>query len=162
MAGNRNLVAGGGLASLIAAAVLIVTPTIQKEEGTRSIPYRDITGILTVCSGHTGTDVRVNTYYTKDDCAKLTDQDVTKAASGVLRYTPTLATHPKQLASAISFSYNIGVGAYSKSSVARDFNAGNLKQGCQDMLKYVYAGGKYNQGLANRRKQEYNICIGGL
>lgn len=151
-----------GAAGIVAVILTVAVPQIQKFEGYRSVPYRDIVGVLTVCNGHTGKDVRVNKFYTKEDCASLTDQDATKAAEGILRVSPGLAKHPMQLASAISFSYNVGIGTYDKSSVKRDFNAGNFKVGCSDLLKYVYAGGKYSDGLYNRRKEEYAICMKGL
>lgn len=159
---NKTIVAGGAGASLVAIAVAAILPHIQQEEGTKNVPYRDIVGVLTVCTGHTGPDVVPNKFYPASQCAQLTQQDLNKAASGVLKYTPTLRYHPLQLASAISFSYNIGIGAYGTSSVARDFNNGEFKTACQDMLKYTYAGGKYSQGLANRRNQEYTICVSTL
>lgn len=162
MPSARTVVTGGAGGTLIAVAVAAILPRIQTLEGDRSIPYRDIANVLTVCSGHTGPDVVPNTFYDKGKCAVLTTQDIDKAATGVLKVSPQLKYHPMQLASAISFSYNIGVTGYAKSSVARDFNEGNFKNGCSDMLKYTYAGGKFSQGLANRRKQEYTICVSTL
>lgn len=160
MASKKSIIgAAGAGSSLVAIVVAAILPHIQQFEGERHVPYRDITGVLTVCNGHTGPDVRPNTYYTVGQCASLANSDVTKAASGVLKVSPNLETHPMQLAAAISFSYNIGIGGYAKSSVAKDFNAGNFRAGCTDLLKYTYAGGKYSLGLANRRQAEYKICM---
>lgn len=159
---SRTVLTGGAGATLVAVAVAAILPNIQQEEGTKNVPYKDIAGVLTVCTGHTGPDVVPNKFYPADQCAQLTQQDLNKAASGVLKYTPTLRYHPLQLASAISFSYNVGIGAYGNSSVAKDFNNGEFKTACKDMLKYTYAGGKYSQGLANRRNQEYTICVSTL
>lgn len=162
MASTKAIVGTGAGASLIAVAVAAILPNVQTFEGTTDIPYRDIGGVLTVCTGHTGPDVVVNKYYPPTECAKLTTQDLDKAASGVLKISPQLKYHPMLLASAISFSYNVGVGNYAKSSVAKDFNDGDFKTGCSDLLKYTYAAGKYSVGLANRRQQEYKICISTL
>lgn len=151
---------GGGAA--VAAAIALITPYIQKWEGTRNVPYHDTANVLTVCTGHTGPDVVPRTYYTNTQCAALTQEDLQKAASGVLKYSPTLQNHPMQLAAAISFSYNVGIGEYAKSSVSKDFNAGNFRAGCSAMLKYTYAGGKYSKGLDNRRHKEYDICVSDL
>ena len=139
-----------------------VVPAIQGFEGTRLQAYHDIGGILTVCSGHTGPDVVVNKVYTPNQCNTLTQQDAQKAASGVLRVSPQLIYHPMQLAAAISFSYNVGVGTYDHSSVAAAFNVGNFIGGCNDLLKYDNAGGKYSVGLHNRRVQEQSICLSTL
>jgi len=155
---KSKLIAGSALAAALALAV----PQIQKFEGLKHKTYPDIGGVLSICYGHTGPDVRVNTYYTTDQCYAIAEEDATKAANGVLRYSPDLINHPYILAAAISFSYNVGVGTYDKSSVARNFNAGNYKAGCTDLLKYSYVGKKYSVGLFNRRKEEYNICMKGL
>lgn len=158
--GRKTTIAGAG--GLMAVAIALITPRIQQFEGNRSHVYKDIGGVLTVCSGHTGPDVVVSHVYSSDECTQLTNRDIDIAADGVLRTSPQLKDRPYQLAAAISFTYNLGAGAYAKSSVAQDFNAGNYPAGCKDMLKYVNAGGKFSQGLYNRRKQEYKICIGDL
>ena len=155
----RKVILGASILSVVVAFIL---PHIQQEEGTKYKPYYDVNGIPTVCSGHTDTDVIMNKTYSVAECKRLTQEDISKAELGILNVSPQLRTRPMQLAAAISFSYNVGVGAYEKSSVARDFNLGNYKAGCADMLKYVYAGGKYYQGLYNRRKQEYTICMSDL
>jgi lysozyme len=153
---GKMTVATGGIVTL---ALSIAIPQIQKFEGLRHTTYPDIGGVLSICNGHTGPDVRVNTYYTTDQCYQITERDAQKAASAIVKITPGLVDRPYTLASAISFSYNVGVGTYEHSSVAREFNAGNFTQGCQDLLKYTYVKGKYSQGLANRRDAEYKICM---
>ncbi len=143
----------------VAAAVLIATPFVTQQEGTRHRAYPDIGSIMTVCSGHTGPDVVVNKVYSPKECEALTARDVDIAARGVLRYSPGLATRKYQLASAISFSYNVGVGTYERSSVRRAFDAGNYVHGCNDLLKYDIAGGKHSAGLHNRRVRERELCL---
>jgi len=151
-----------GIGSVLAVALSIAVPQIEKFEGLRHEAYSDIVGVLTICYGHTGPDVRVNTYKTTDQCYVISKNDAAKAAESILKYTPTLKNNPNQLAAAISFTYNVGFKTYQNSSVARDFNSKNYVLGCNDMMKYVYAGGKYSQGLYNRRKAEYDICMKGL
>lgn len=158
---HATLGAGAG-ASLMAIVMHLTTPNLEALEGTRLQAYRDIGGVLTVCTGHTGPDVVVGKVYTQEQCDNLTQQDAEKAASGILKTSPQLLYHPMQLASAVSFSYNIGVGAYDKSSVASNFNAGNFQAGCSAMLKYTYVNGKFSQGVANRRQREYNLCVSTL
>lgn len=155
--------AGTGVgAALMAVVMTAATPAVQKSEGTVYSPYHDQVGVLTVCTGHTGRDIVVNKVYSPADCKALTDKDLEVAAQGVLKTSPQLIYHPIVLASAVSFSYNVGVGAYSDSSVARDFNAGNLVKGCKDLLKYDIAGGRINEGLQNRRAREEALCLSTL
>lgn len=149
---------GGGIAAAIALAV----PFIAQWEGHSNHPYRDVAGVLTVCTGHTGPDIVVKHVYTDSECKTLLAADVQSTVDGVLKVSPQLRYKPYVLAATISFSYNVGVGTYSHSSVARDFNTANYSAGCRDMLKYVYAGGKYVAGLARRRASEYAVCMKGV
>lgn len=158
----KTVISAGAGASLAAIVMMTVVPHIQTFEGTKFTAYKDIAGVLTVCSGHTGTDVVVNKIYTSSQCANLTQSDAEKAASGVLKVSPHLLYHPMQLASAVSFSYNVGVGTYGKSSVAAEFNQGNFTAACNDLLKYTLVAGKPSIGLENRRKQEQIMCLSTL
>lgn len=162
MSVTKTTVSASTGAALMAIVMLTAAPKIATLEGTKYTAYQDIGGVLTVCSGHTGPDVSVGKVYTPDQCANLTEQDAQKAASGVLKISPHLLYHPMQLAAAISFSYNVGVGTYDKSSVANQFNLGNFTSACNDLLKYTFVNGKYSVGLANRRKQEQTLCLSTL
>lgn len=149
----------GATATIMALVMSITVPNIKNLEGTKYTAYKDIAGVLTVCSGHTGVDVVIDKTYSDEQCSELTEQDAEKAAEGVLKVSPHLIYHPMQLASAISFSYNVGVGTYAESSVSKDFNSGNFITACNDLMKYVYADHKYSVGLENRRKKEQTLCL---
>ena len=156
----RKAVIGGGLGvAVIAALTNFAVPLIQQTEGTKFKAYHDIREIMTVCTGHTGPDVIIGKTYTSKECSDLTLRDATIAASGVIKYSPKAVDHPKMLASFISFSYNVGVGTYERSSVRRDFDAGNYQAACDDLLKYDKAGGVYSKGLHNRRVKERELCL---
>lgn len=146
----------------IAAAIALAVPFIAQWEGHRSQAYRDVAGVLTVCEGHTGPDIIANHVYSPAECTALRIADVKIAVDGVLKVTPILEDKPYLLAAAVSFSYNVGISTYGRSSVARDFNTRHYAQGCKDLLKYVYAGGKFVKGLANRRGAEYVVCMKGV
>lgn len=65
----------------------------------------------------------------------------------------------------VSLAYNIGVGAYCRSSVVRRFNVGDYYGGCLAILAYDKAriNGKLQtmRGLTKRRWEEYQTCVGG-
>lgn len=159
MADNTKKVAVGSLGGL-AAAIALITPFIQQHEGYVPRPYKDIGGVVSVCNGHTGPDIIFKTY-TRAECNALTDKDIEAAGIAILKITPNLKDKPQVLGATVSFTYNLGAGTYAKSSVARDFKAGQFKLGCTDMLKYTYIGKIYSQGLANRRNAEYQVCMKG-
>jgi lysozyme len=63
----------------------------------------------------------------------------------------------------LSGTYNIGIGAFCRSSMARLANAGDLSGACSALILYVNAGPKKNvRGLVLRRTDEKNLCLEGL
>ena len=53
-----------------------------------------------------------------------------------------LAGHDPQIIAASSLTYNIGVAAYNRSTVARRFSAGDWRGACDAFLAFSYAGGR--------------------
>jgi lysozyme len=150
------------LSALIGAgAATLLLATVPLHEGKSLVGYRDPAGIPTKCFGDTH-DVAVGKRYGEAECLVSLRDQLAAHADGVLRCTPGLKGHDNQTAAAVSLAYNVGVGAYCRSSVARRFNAGDFKSGCAEMSKYVYAGGKVLPGLIKRRAAERALCEKGL
>ncbi|VDY34702.1 Phage-related lysozyme (muraminidase) [Morganella morganii] len=61
-----------------------------------------------------------------------------------------------------SFVYNVGPGAFSRSTMLRKLNAGDIAGACDEMKRWTFAGGKQWQGLINRRETEKAVCHGTL
>lgn len=150
----------GSLAAALAAAALIATPLIERWEGTRPNPYRDIVGVWTVCTGETRVPMR---RYTRDECRDMLRRAiVSDYGAGVLAAVPALEHRPRQFAASISLAYNIGVPAFARSTVARRFNRGDWRGGCDAFLMWTRAGGREVRGLVNRRRDEQRLCLEGL
>lgn len=150
----------GGLAAVVGTATAaILLPFVGAWEGTRNDPYRDIVGVWTVCTGETRVPMR---RYSDAECAAMLDKSLAGYARPVLARNPELAGHSSQLAAAVSFAYNIGGGAYDRSSVARHFSAGRWRAACDAMLRWNMAGGRVVKGLDNRRRAERALCLRGL
>lgn len=141
-----------------AAALLYYVPTF---EGMVLRGYQDPIGIVTACSGHTATAV-LGKPYTKAECERLLQQDLSEHAEGVLDCTPGLKGHIPQLAAAVSFAFNVGVSKYCGSTMARKFNADDYTGACAELDKWVYAGGQKLPGLVARRAAEKDLCMDGL
>lgn len=156
MTGKQKVAAGGGIAAAVALAVSIIAPW----EGKKNDPYLDIVKVQTVCYGQTRVEMR---HYTDAECKDMLAKAVgNDFAPKVIACVPGLADRPNQAAAAISLSYNIGTGAFCKSSAARLMNAGDWKRGCQAMGRFIFAGGKPVKGLVNRRNSEIALCMKGL
>ena len=57
-----------------------------------------------------------------------------------------------------SFVYNVGPGAFSRSSMLRKLNSGDIAGACEEMKRWTFAGGRQWQGLINRREAESEVC----
>ncbi|MBT2186177.1 lysozyme [Sphingobium nicotianae] len=151
-------VLGGG--GFIALAIALATPTVEKWEGTRTDPYRDPVGIWTVCTGETRVAMR---RYTTAQCRAILQGALAgDYAPAVLKAVPALRDRPQQFAASISLAYNIGPAAFARSSVARHFNAGDWRGGCEAFLMWNRAGGRVVTGLDRRRHDERTLCLTGL
>ena len=147
-------------ATVIAAMLALATPFVGQWEGKRNDPYRDIVGVLTVCYGETrGIE---NRRYTDAECEAMLEDGLSDFGEAVVARNPELRQYPEQWAAATSLSYNIGKGAYARSTVAKRFEAGRWRSACDNFLAWKYAGGKVVQGLVNRRNDERKLCLTNL
>ena len=150
-----------------AAMLAIATPLVAEWEGKRNEPYRDIAGVMTVCYGETRVEMR---RYSDAECrAMLSNALAGTYGEATRRCVPSLEERPFQWAASTSLAYNVGTGAFCNSTAARRFNAGDWKGGCEAFKLWVKAGGRYIQGLANRRYAgdsdrvpEYAVCVRGI
>lgn len=159
MASTKTKVVGGGSA----AALLLAIPFIAGWEGKSNDPYKDIVGVMTVCYGETRVEMR---RYTDEECLDMLKEAVSNDfMEPVVKLTPTLADRPYELAAATSLAYNIGLKNYENSSVRRQFNLRNFKQGCNNFKLWnkVRRAGRLVvvKGLVNRRAKETELCLKG-
>lgn len=148
-------------------AATILLSVVPQFEGTEYRAYKDVAGIWTICQGDTK-NVRAGLIETPEGCRQRLEAQLVTHAKGVTACTPRLKAENReyQLAAAVSLAYNIGVGAYCRSSVDRNFDNGNWVNGCNSFLAWNKArvNGQLRpiQGLTNRRNQERTICLKGL
>lgn len=119
--------------------------------------YVDPIGVVSACAGHTKYAVLGKTY-TREECDELLQDDLVEHAEGVLACTPGISENPYVLGAAVSFTFNVGVGAYCRSTMARKLNAGDLAGGCAELSRWTKAGGKELKGLVKRRAAERALC----
>lgn len=144
-----------------AGASAIALTVIAHFEGIRYEPYEDAGGVLTVCYGHTGKDIVPNKVYSKEECNELLELDFMRTKLQVDRLVKVpVNEHTK--AALYSFAFNVGTGAFAKSTMLKKLNTGDQYGACEELKKWVYAGGKVWRGLVNRREAEAAICHGNL
>lgn len=69
--------------------------------------------------------------------------------------------YPYEFNAYVSLTYNIGVGAFCRSSIPAKVKAEQYDEACKTILLYNRAGGKVLRGLTVRREAEYRQCTGG-
>lgn len=146
--------AGLSVGAAISGAFL-VAPHEGKVNGT----YIDPINIITSCYGHTGSNIKLGQHFSDEECLNQLAKDLGKADKEVSTVIKVPLTY-YQRAALVSFTYNVGVTNLRKSTLANEFNNKQYAQGCKQLLRWVYAGGKKLKGLETRRQQEYQMCMG--
>lgn len=141
---------------VIAAAIGLVAAW----EGRSLVAYVDPVGIPTICDGFTH-GVKLGDVATPERCDALTEQEVRRALAVVDGSTPGQLPEGVRVA-LTSFVYNVGPGAYGGSTLLRKLRAGDLAGACNQLPRWVYAGGKKLRGLERRREAERQICLSDL
>ncbi|WP_304622737.1 MULTISPECIES: lysozyme [unclassified Pantoea] len=152
---NRLIAAAGGGAMFIATVFLGGKSGV---EGPAYEPYKDVAGVWTVCYGHTGADIVKGKTYTDRECDHLLWSDlqpVKKTVDSLIK----VPLNEYQRAALYSFTYNVGTGSFSKSTLLKKLNKGDQAGACEELRRWVYAGGMKFRGLMNRRDMERSMCL---
>lgn len=157
---RKILAAASGAGGAMAIAVALLGGH-DGVEGRRYDPYLDVGGVLTVCDGVTGPDVRRNHHYTDGECDALLEKHL-KPVKAVVDRSVKVPLDNYTRAALYSFAYNVGTSAFQRSSLLRHLNAGNNALACDDLRKWVYVNGQRNRGLVYRREIDRQVCMMGI
>lgn len=147
------------LAAFTAAATVAIAP-IADHEGLRNAAYQDVAKVWTICYGETQGVAR-GQWRSTEFCQSKLALRVQEHAAGMARCTHVEI--PRQsLVALIDFGYNVGVGAYCKSTLTAKLNAGDLAGACAQLPRWNKAGGVVWPGLVERRAWERAQCERGL
>lgn len=129
---------------------------IKRFEGLRLTAYKDSAGIWTIGYGHTG-NVSKGQRLTEKQAEVLLKQDL-KAAEHYVRRTKGLKQH--EFDALVSLTFNIGGGAFLKSTLRKKLEAGQKLDVPAEFLKWRKAGGRVLKGLLRRRIAEAALFVG--
>jgi lysozyme len=148
---------------------------IRSFEGKRLTGYIDAVGIPTIGWGHTEMAGGVISYANGEKTAKvLVGQSISEAEAKRIHERDTMSFEagvvrllkrsPRQAEydAMIALAFNIGVGAFGKSSVLRKFNASDANGAADAFLMWNKAGGKVLAGLTRRRNAERALFLGDI
>jgi lysozyme len=131
---------------------------IKRNEGCRLAAYLDSVGVWTIGYGDTGPHVVGDCTISQDEAEqRLVSRLEREFEPGVLRAIGDAQTTANQFAAMVSLAYNIGVGAFAGSTVARQHQAGNHAAAAEAFGLWNKAGGKVLAGLTRRRAEEAKL-----
>lgn len=117
-------------------------------------------GTLTIGVGHTGPDVFVGQKITQAEADRLLDEDLDEAEAAVRRLV-RVTLNANQFGALVSFTFNLGAGALSQSTLLRKLNAGDYDGAAEQFSRWVMAGNPKlpERGLIRRRAAEAALFL---
>ena len=154
---TRTLVAG----LVLSAGGLI---GIASHEGYREAAYIPVPGdVATIGFGSTtnkdGSRVAAGQRTNPVASLKRLGEHVEVFEEAVKRCAP-VAMHQYEFDAYVSLTYNIGSGAFCKSTLVTKLIAYDYEGACKEILKWDKFKGNPLPGLTKRRMEEYDTCIG--
>lgn len=142
-------------ALLVSAGTIV---GIAQHEQYRGDAYDDGVGVQTIGFGTTDGVKKGDRIDPVRALVKL-EADANKFAQAVKRCAP-VPMYQHEFSAWVQFTYNVGESAFCGSTAAKKLNAGDYTGACNEMSKWVYAGGRKLNGLVKRREAERALCLG--
>ena len=161
----KDRIVPAALAAVLTSAASITL--LEQLEGNILYVYPDklAGGIPTYCAGKTDWKAPIGKTFTSDQCKEVNKTTLISYGYKILECTKWEFLTPKRLTSLIMFGINVGTAAACNSQAVKLINTGQIKAGCRiiaytpsNQPNWSYSGGKYVQGLHNRRIKEMNLC----
>ena len=136
---------------------------IKDFEGFSSTSYLDVVNIPTIGWGNTyyenGTKVKMGDQISKTDALKLLEVVANRDFADKIFPSIKVKVSQRQFDAMVSLAYNIGTGAFLKSTLLKKVNAGDFAGASEEFLRWNKAGGKVVLGLTKRREREKQLFL---
>ena len=133
---------------------------IKSFEGFYPKKYLDSAGFPTIGYGHLVKDgLPFQEHINEDQALELLETDLKIAEAAVDRLV-TVPLLQNQFDALVSFTFNLGAGAFQRSTLRRKVNRQEHDSVENEFTRWVWAGGRKLQGLLKRRQAEANLYQG--
>jgi lysozyme len=133
---------------------------IKRSEGFRSKTYLDVAGYPTIGYGHR---LEHNEHYPDGICEAEADvilrwdiRESEQTVAGLVKVPLTQG----QFDALVDFTFNLGSGRLSSSTLLRDLNAGKYEEAAEQLLRWDHAGNHEIASLKARREAEFRLWTG--
>ncbi|NJL85752.1 MAG: lysozyme [Leptolyngbyaceae cyanobacterium SM1_1_3] len=131
---------------------------IKSFEGLRLKAYQDAVGIWTIGYGTTQ-GVTPGMEITQTQAEQLLRRDVNKFEQAV-QEALQVSINDNQFSALVSFTYNVGSGAFRSSTLLRLLNQNDIQGAADQFPRWNRAGGRILAGLTRRRDAERALFLG--
>lgn len=145
------------IAALTLSAAALVG--IAVHEGYRGTAYTPVAGDVPTIGFGTTEGVKMGDKTTPERALVRLLKDANKFEQAVRNCAP-VPMYQHEFDAYVSLTYNIGTGAFCKSTLVRKLKAGDYRGACEEILKWDKFQGKPLDGLTARRIEEYQKCLG--
>jgi len=140
------------------------TELIKHFEGSYATPYKCPGGYWTVGVGHliSRNSLLPNSWnrtLSNDEINELLRRDLERFELGVIRLLYPVKPTQSEFDALVSFSFNLGLGCFQRSTVRSAFRRGDKKRAGEVLLRYCRAGGRKLKGLIRRRIAEHILLM---
>lgn len=149
---SRTLVA----ALALSASALVGIATHEDYRGAAYVP---VAGDVPTIGFGTTKGVRPGDKTTPPRALIALLRDADESAQAVRRCAP-VPMYQDEFDAYVSLAYNIGSGAFCRSTLVRKLNAGDYAGACAELLRWDKMAGRTLPGLTKRRQAEYRQCMG--
>lgn len=109
--------------------------------------------VLTIGFGSTGPHVKPGMVITGDEAIALLSKDLERFEQAVAKAVKA-KLNQHQFDALVSFAFNVGIGAFQKSTLLKLLNVGDYASVPAQMARWNKGGGKVLPGLVRRRRAE--------
>lgn len=147
---------------LSSSAAFVAYNLTLPAEGLVTTTYKDPIGLATICVGHMDRNLKVGETKTIEECMELYAKDWKDHQSSLDKVVKQGYSSEWQRAALTSFTFNVGIGSVKSSTLIKLINNKEYDEACNQLVRWVYAGGKKLNGLVTRRGNEQQVCLGNL
>jgi lysozyme len=149
---NRTPIFGLGISGVALIGLLVA-------EGFRDHAYIPVAGDVPTIGFGTTENVKMGDKVTVTQALNRAMVDVQKF-EGAIKSCVKVPLHQYEYDAYTSLAYNIGSGAFCRSTLVRLLNQQKYEEACKQILRWDFFKGKPLRGLTVRREKEYQQCIG--
>jgi lysozyme len=149
---NRTPIFGLGISGVALIGLLVA-------EGYRDHAYIPVAGDVPTIGFGTTENVKMGDKVTVTQALNRAMVDVQKF-EGAIKSCVKVPLHQYEYDAYTSLAYNIGSGAFCRSTLVKLLNQEKYPEACKQILRWDFFKGKPLRGLTVRREKEYQQCIG--